>query len=388
MNRAVSAIAREVLALDNLCHDYAAWDDTYQFISDHNPKYLQSNIVEETYKDLRLNVIAYFDSQGKYVAGSGYDLIRGEFFNYNEVITIGPGHPLLTHKTATAALSGIIDTPRGPMLLSSQPIITSANHGPVRGTLIIGWLLDSSRIRQLKNQLFLDLEVLSITNDALTNDDHAVVKKLQVNGDNFAANAQSNTILHAYKIFSGINGDPILLLKASLPRDILTTGLLTMRNSLLSTFGAGFLVIIGLGIAIHYLIANPVMQLVGHLTAIHQTGDLRSISFARRKDEIGALYEAFNTLTEQLNEKNRSKEIIEQEKENLIAELQEALSRVHLLSGLLPICAACKKIQDDQGNWNHIESYIKEHSNADFSHGICPDCAKRLYPELLTEEMN
>jgi hypothetical protein len=66
----------------------------------------------------------------------------------------------------------------------------------------------------------------------------------------------------------------------------------------------------------------------------------------------------------------------------LIAELQGALAKVKLLSGFLPICAACKKIRDDKGYWKQIESYIRDHSEAEFSHGICPDCAKKLYPEF------
>ncbi|MFH2092428.1 MAG: ABC transporter substrate binding protein [Pseudomonadota bacterium] len=62
--------------------------------------------------------------------------------------------------------------------------------------------------------------------------------------------------------------------------------------------------------------------------------------------------------------------------------LESALSKVKTLSGLLPICASCKKIRDDSGYWNQIESYINQHSDATFSHGICPDCAAKLYPEL------
>lgn len=65
----------------------------------------------------------------------------------------------------------------------------------------------------------------------------------------------------------------------------------------------------------------------------------------------------------------------------LIQELTEALAHVKTLSGLLPICAACKKIRDDKGYWQQVETYIKERSDAEFTHGICPDCAKRLYPE-------
>ena len=73
---------------------------------------------------------------------------------------------------------------------------------------------------------------------------------------------------------------------------------------------------------------------------------------------------------------------IENEKQRLICELRDAMARVKVLSGLLPICSSCKKIRDDRGYWNQIESFVRKHSEAEFSHGICPDCAKKLYPEL------
>ncbi|MDY6857377.1 MAG: response regulator [Thermodesulfobacteriota bacterium] len=63
-------------------------------------------------------------------------------------------------------------------------------------------------------------------------------------------------------------------------------------------------------------------------------------------------------------------------------ELKLALDEVKRLRGILPICANCKKIRDDQGYWQQIETYIREHSEADFSHGICPDCLKKLYPKF------
>lgn len=66
-------------------------------------------------------------------------------------------------------------------------------------------------------------------------------------------------------------------------------------------------------------------------------------------------------------------------------ELTSALAKVKLLSGFLPICASCKKIRDDQGYWQQIESYIHKHSEAEFSHGICPDCAERLYGKYMNK---
>ncbi len=63
-------------------------------------------------------------------------------------------------------------------------------------------------------------------------------------------------------------------------------------------------------------------------------------------------------------------------------QLQDALAQVKQLSGLLPICANCKKIRDDEGYWQDVAVYIRDRSEADFSHGICPDCARELYPEF------
>lgn len=76
----------------------------------------------------------------------------------------------------------------------------------------------------------------------------------------------------------------------------------------------------------------------------------------------------------------------EKEREKLILELQEALAQVKTLSGFLPICSSCKKIRDDQGYWTQLEAYIRDHSEAEFSHCICPACAKKLYGEFLDEE--
>lgn len=72
----------------------------------------------------------------------------------------------------------------------------------------------------------------------------------------------------------------------------------------------------------------------------------------------------------------------EEAREKLIVELCTSLEKVKTLSGLLPICASCKKIRDDKKYWKQIESYIRDHSEAEFSHGICPESMKKLNPGL------
>jgi PAS domain S-box-containing protein len=72
----------------------------------------------------------------------------------------------------------------------------------------------------------------------------------------------------------------------------------------------------------------------------------------------------------------------EMEREDLVRKLQTALAKIKTLRGLVPICASCKKIRDDKGYWHQLEVYIRDHSDAEFSHSICPDCAEVLYPNL------
>lgn len=83
-----------------------------------------------------------------------------------------------------------------------------------------------------------------------------------------------------------------------------------------------------------------------------------------------------------VNQDITEKRKLEKEREALIAKLEKALAQVKTLSGLLPICAACKRIRDDKGMWNHVETYLRERTGTEFSHGLCPECVKRLYPDF------
>jgi len=89
---------------------------------------------------------------------------------------------------------------------------------------------------------------------------------------------------------------------------------------------------------------------------------------------MSALWFSFNKICEK-----------EDAQESIIRKLEEALQEVKKLSGMLPICSTCMKIRDDQGYWQSIEKYIRDHSEAEFTHGICPECAEKLYPGMLAK---
>jgi hypothetical protein len=138
-----------------------------------------------------------------------------------------------------------------------------------------------------------------------------------------------------------------------------------------------------------YFVFHPLVMLLSHFMAIHNDPGAVpviegftsvilksfslamlpwSLSFAFFNGVIGLYYGT-------IKQANLAKE-------ELILNLQKALVEVKTLSGLLPICSSCKKIRDDEGYWQQIEEYIRDHSEADFTHGICNECVEELYPEF------
>jgi len=105
----------------------------------------------------------------------------------------------------------------------------------------------------------------------------------------------------------------------------------------------------------------------------HFIGEIHSGPIYKGNDVVGV-----RGVLRDITSSKQAEEALKQERDKL----QDALAEVKTLSGLLPICAHCKKIRDDKGYWNQIEVYIRDHSEADFSHSICPECAKNFYPEF------
>jgi PAS domain S-box-containing protein len=103
----------------------------------------------------------------------------------------------------------------------------------------------------------------------------------------------------------------------------------------------------------------------------------------RLEEIVDARIAELRTAYERLRDEDAKRREVQAEREKLIGELQEALAKVKTLSGFIPICASCKKIRDDKGFWNQLEAYLSAHSEIEFSHSLCPDCARKLYPDLM-----
>lgn len=124
-------------------------------------------------------------------------------------------------------------------------------------------------------------------------------------------------------------------------------------------------------------IGQPVKDFEGIRVRNDGTEMHLAISVSPIKNSVGRIIGA-SMIARDINEQKRHQE----ERERLIGELQAALTQVKTLHGLLPICASCKKIRDDQGYWTQVEVYVMDHSNAEFTHGICPDCLQQYRARL------
>lgn len=146
-----------------------------------------------------------------------------------------------------------------------------------------------------------------------------------------------------------------------------------------ATAGYVFLLLI-LAVMMIYLnrrVIQPIETTTQVIVSIAAGKSDTNVPMTDRRDEIGDMLRSIQILKEETVKRKQAEEA----REELLGQLREALANVKTLSGLLPICAHCKKVRDDKGYWNQLEVYVKRNSEAQFSHSICPQCMQELYPE-------
>lgn len=288
-------IANEVTALDTLAHDWAAWDDTYRFVQNHNQEYLQSNLPVGTFRDNRLTLVAIINQQGTPVYIRAVDPKSGKDL---------PTAPLLADTRILKALrhlehpedkvTGLIPTPWGPMLVASRAIVDSRDRGPVRGALIFGRLFDAEMVGNLRQLVGGEFNVWMIqgAHPSISLD----VKKWIKAGGNDLQVPVSSDLVWGFKLLHDITGAPLEILGLPYSRDIYQLGLRTMWIAVLVGV-PGFLVIGS--VAALWLQSNflsPLEALTRHVQRVEETQDLAAYLAPRRNDEFGQLVKAFNAL--------------------------------------------------------------------------------------------
>jgi signal transduction histidine kinase len=328
-------------------------------VQDHNRDYEAANLLWETFVSARLNLLYIVDSAGQVVWGRSYDLETQEELHLRDFPdgTWPATHPLLVVRPAQATpaaadaaettpgapspgqpLAGPLVTEHGILLTVARPILTSVEEGPARGTLIMGRFLDQNALATLRKQVNVEFVAWSIpaaddlptAPDAVPADQRDLLPLFSPQQP-FVMREQSADLLQIYTVMPGILGQPVLLLRADIPREITAIGQIVLRYSLISILIVGVAVVIILSVFLRQVVTDPIDKLTAHVLAIGKTGDLSARLALRRSDEIGMLATGFDGMVAQLAEARRR--LLEQSYYSGMAEM--AVGTLHNLGNAL-----------------------------------------------------
>jgi signal transduction histidine kinase len=295
IDRVIGALNERISALNDFTSDWSAWDDTYEFVINNNQKYIQSNLDPFSYTSTKINLMIFVNNENKIVHSMSYDFIKQQITTVPDELVkhIKNGDPLLTHNgDLNHKISGIIMS-NPPIIVSAQPIIKSDMTGPIKGTMVVGRLLDKLQIDSLE-------KTTSLTFDLLPYDQSAknimATSAKTYNGDMIAFVKDGNKTLNVYTPLKDIYGQPVLMIKLALPRDIYNqgqrmVGLLVVVGSVL------WIVILAGGILfVNVNTLQPMTQIISDIKKITSTKNFSLKVKVSGEDEIGRLAQDVNSM--------------------------------------------------------------------------------------------
>jgi sensor domain CHASE-containing protein len=327
VEQALNALSKELSLLSATNGDWAAWDDTYIFIEDANEDYIRSNLVDGTFTTLRLNLMLFIHSSGRIVFGKAFDLQNEEEIPVPQSFQehLSSNDLLLRHPSVESSVKGIILLSEDPMLISSRPILTSEDEGPIRGSLIIGRYLDSTEIERLAETINLSLTMCRFEDQDMPLDFQEVRSSLEeapilvrpLNGESIAG----------YVSLKDIYGKPVLVLRVDMPRDIYEQGQANMRYFLLALLAVGLVYGVMTLLHLEKYILSRLARLSKSVSSIGASGDLSSRVAMAGGDELSSLADEINGMLEALEQ---SAEKLQHTTENLRKALGATIQAIAL----------------------------------------------------------
>ena len=306
LEQARSALFDEIAALDRLVFDWALWDDSYEFIADGNSKYILSNLGDTTFAAQKLNLIVYLDAANQIVFQKGFDPEQAKETALPPDLPrhLTPDALLLRQRDPQSRVTGILLLAEGPLLVASRPIMTSAQQGPIRGTLIMGRYLTAAEVAQLANITHLALTVQRFDDPQTPADFHSrafLSKANPIGTQCLTAQAIAGHIL-----IEDIYGHPSIVLRVDMLREIYQQG----QASVFYFVSALFIGSLTLGAVILFLLEKTVLsrvaRLSAHVRAIHTGQDLAKRVAVTGQDELAHLADAMNKMLAALEQSHEN----------------------------------------------------------------------------------
>ena len=219
LGRVLAALSNEIGNLANIAGDYAAWDDAYQFIQHETPAFIESNLADTTFTNLRGNLLLYVRLPDHIVFAKAFDLERGQEIALPDGLAehLKLGAPLLSLTEPSRALSGIIQISGQPMLVAASPILTSLREGPVQGIFIMGRYLTPAEIGVFAKTTQLEMTMFPVASAAMPPDAPMLTKPVD---------AQK---IVGYALVNDVYGKPCVVARVERPRAIYQQGRVSLR---------------------------------------------------------------------------------------------------------------------------------------------------------------
>lgn len=304
MVRVINAIENEKRELQSLTSDYSRWDDSYNFVNDRNQVFIDSIMLDATFTNLKVNLIAYIDISGNIVYSKGYDHLSNSAMPVAESLKkeISSRSLLIQNPKSPHLVSGILILPERSMMICSSPITHSDGKGPIGGTLLMGRLIDNDYMRQLSETTQLNVVLYELNNINQIPEYRSAYEAIEQSRA-FLVQMPSEEAAACYSVLDDVYGKPAMLAKILVPRDMFKRG-----NAIIYYAGL-FVIIEGLlmGLLILYLmermILSRILRLSKEIQLIGKTGFGVRVK-QDSADELGQLAMAINNMLADLQATN------------------------------------------------------------------------------------
>lgn len=330
VERVLSILSDQLANLETTTQDYAEWDDTYSFVMDGNQDYINANLTDLTFTDLKLNLILIINTSGRLVFAKNFDLERGQETPVSAGLSkyISTNSPLVNHEEIGTGLKGLILLPEGPMLVASRPILTNESQGPIHGALIFGRYLDSAAIEQLAEIAHLSLTTRLFNDLALPPDFETAKSSLSKQSPILIRSLNTKTIA-GYALVEDIYGEPILILRIDSPRLIYQQGQSSLSYLLASLLITGLVFSLIVLWLLERLVLTRLLQLSANVSSIGAGGDFSTRAPVRDTDELASLTQAINQMLEALQQSQDTLQKAHDDLERRVEERTTALSEAN-----------------------------------------------------------
>jgi sensor domain CHASE-containing protein len=300
--RVIEFLNHEMQTLAGKPEDWGYWDDTYDFVTSRDPEFTESNLGVRSQQSLRVNLLGFYDRAGNKVWARGLDLETLQPFDLDPYTGTGLGteSQFLSHEDTPRVRVGLVDTPRGPMLIASTPILRSLREGPSRGTVIMGRFFDPDAVRRIARQAALKLS-LRPHRGAAPKPPPIDPADLRLIHSPLRERVTPDTIWESTVIYS-VEGEPTLDVAVGVPREVSLRGMAGLRDASIALLVAGLVITALLLWLLNESVIRPILAITHHVGRIGGQDDLTRRISLHRDDEIGELAAEFDSMLARMAE--------------------------------------------------------------------------------------